>query len=216
LADVADPERAEPMRAYMKSALPFYGIPKPMRVKALRPVWSAHPASGRVGWEATIRVLYDEALYREERYAALDLLGLRVARPWHDVDLVPLLEHLVTTGAWWDLVDEVASHHLAPLHRADPVALMPVIRSWASSPDLWLRRAAVLSQLGSRAATDTELLREVIEAAAPSREFFVRKAIGWALRDLSYADPQWVAGYLAEAGDRLSPLSRREASRHLG
>ena len=215
LADVADPTRAAAMQAYMKSAMPFRGATKPLQVRALRPVLAAHPPPDRGTWEATVLALYDEAAFREERYAALALLAARTARRWHDPDLVPLLEHLVVVGAWWDLVDDVAGHHVAPLHRAFPADLAPVVRRWAVADDLWLRRAAILSQLGSGRATDRDLLREVIAANAASPEFFHRKAIGWALRDLAWKDPGWVRAYLAEQGDTLSPLSRREAAQHL-
>ena len=75
----------------------------------------------------------------EERYAALALLAARVGRPWHDPDLVPLLEHLVVTGAWWDLVDETAGRHVAPTHRAHPEAMAAVLRDWSVHDDLWLR-----------------------------------------------------------------------------
>jgi 3-methyladenine DNA glycosylase AlkD len=214
LRAAADPSRAPAMQAYMKSALPFLGVPKPVRTAALRPVWAAHPPTDRAGWEATVRQLYDEASYREERYAALALLRVRPARRWHDVGLVPLLEHLVVTGAWWDLVDEVAAQTVAPLRRAHPAGLAPVIRRWAVHDDLWLRRTAVLSQLG-RGDVDRELLAEVVDANAASPEFFLRKAIGWALRDLAHRDPVWVRGFLESRGDALSPLSRREAAKHL-
>jgi 3-methyladenine DNA glycosylase AlkD len=90
-----------------------------------------------------------------------------------------------------------------------------VIRRWARVEDLWLRRTAVLSQLGSGSATDLDLLAEVIEANAASPEFFHRKAIGWALRDLAHHEPDWVEAF-AESHPGLSPLSRREALRNLG
>ena len=215
LHEAADPSRAPAMRAYMKSAMPFLGVAKPARTSALRPVLAAHPPTERASWEATVRTLYDEAAYREERYAALAVLTVRQARRWHDADLVPLLEHLVTAGGWWDLVDEVAGRTLAPMHRAHPHELAPVIRGWAVHDDLWLRRTAVLSQLGSGLDTDRDLLAEVIDANSGSPEFFLRKAIGWALRDLAHRDPGWVRAFLAARGDRLSPLSRREAAKHL-
>jgi 3-methyladenine DNA glycosylase AlkD len=159
-------------------------------------------------------VLYDEASYREERYAALDLLAVRAGRPWQDPDLVPLLEHLVRAGAWWDLVDEVAGHHVAPVHRAYPRELAPVVLRWAIDGDMWLRRAAVLSQLGSKGSTDRELLAEVIEVNAERPEFWLRKAIGWALRDLSPHDPTWVAAFVTTHPE-LSTLSRHEALRRI-
>ena len=215
LAEAADPVRAPAMQAYMKSAMPFRGVPKPRRTAALRPVFAAHPQTDRRRWVSSIRELYDDAEFREERYAALALLAVRDARPWHDPDLVPLLEHLVVTGAWWDLVDEVAGHHVAPLGRSYPGPMRPVVLRWAHDEDLWLRRTAILSQLGSKAATDRGLLAECIAPSASSPEFFLRKAIGWALRDLAHHDPDWVRAYLDQQGDRLSPLSRREAGKHL-
>jgi 3-methyladenine DNA glycosylase AlkD len=215
LRAAADADRAPAMQAYMKSAMPFLGVTKPARTAALRPViGSWHPAD-RGEWDATIRLLWDDAGFREERYAALALLTVRPATPWRDLALVPLVEHLVTTGAWWDLVDEVAGRTVAPVHRAFPAELAPVIRRWSVHDDLWLRRTAVLAQLGSGTATDTGLLADVIAANASRSEFWLRKAIGWALRDLAHRDPDWVRGYLAEHGEALSPLSRREAAKHL-
>jgi 3-methyladenine DNA glycosylase AlkD len=212
LAASADPALAPAMRAYMKSALPFLGVPKPVRVAALRPVWAAHPVTDRATWEATVRTLFDDATHREERYAALALLQVRGARRWLDVDLVPLLEHLVTTGAWWDLVDEISARVVAPMHRADPAAMRPVIRRWARADDLWLRRTAILSQLGSHDGVDRDLLSDAITPSLGSSEFFLRKAIGWALRELAYHDPAWVRAYVAEHPS-MSDLSRREALR---
>jgi 3-methyladenine DNA glycosylase AlkD len=200
------------MRAYMKSALPFLGVPRPALTTVLRPVFSAHPLRGRATWEATVRALYDDADYREERYAALSLLQVRAARPWHDPDAVPLLEHLVVVGAWWDLVDEVSGRSVAPLHRRYPDALGPVLRRWSVDQGIWLRRSAILGQLGSGAATDRDLLAECIEPSIGSGEFFVRKAIGWALRDLSRHDTPWVRDFV-QARPQLSALSRREALR---
>lgn len=90
-----------------------------------------------------------------------------------------------------------------------------MIRGWSVHEDPWLRRTAILSQLGSKTDTDRALLAEVVEATAASTWFFHRIAIGWALRDLAHHDPDWVRGYLAEQGDALSPLSRREAGKRL-
>jgi 3-methyladenine DNA glycosylase AlkD len=215
LASAADPSRAAAMQAYMKSSMPFRGVSRPALVSALRPVLKGYRPVVRESFEATVRALFDDAEFREERYAALLLLSVRAADRWRDPDLVPLLEHLVVDGAWWDLVDDVAAHQVAPLHRSRPDALAPVVRGWAVHDDLWLRRTAILSQLGSGVATDHDLLVEVISANAERREFWLRKAIGWALRDLAHREPDWVRAYLAEEGRHLSGLSRREAARNL-
>lgn len=213
LREAADPERAPAMQAYMKSALPFLGVAKPGRVAALRPVWASHPLVDREVWEATVRELFDGAGFREERYAALALLDR--GRRWRDPALVPLVEHLVVEGAWWDLVDEVAGRTVSPLRRTFPDEMDPVVRRWAASDDLWLRRTSVLSQLNARGNVDRVLLAEMCLAAAPSSEFFLRKAVGWALRDLAHHDPVWVRDFVAAHETELSPLSRREALKNL-
>jgi 3-methyladenine DNA glycosylase AlkD len=213
LRRAAEPSRADDMRAYMKSEMPFLGVPKPVRTAALRPLVAAAPAD-RATWEATVRALYDDATFREERYAALALLAARVGRPWHDPALVPLLEHLVVTGAWWDLVDETAGKHVAPTHRAHPAPMAEVLRGWSVHDDIWLRRTAILGQLGSGAEVDRALLVDVIAPNLERPEFWLRKAIGWALRELAWRDPDWVRGYV-DATPALSALSRREATKHL-
>jgi len=200
--------------------LPLRGYRLPEMRTALRPVLAARPVDDAGAWEATIRALWDGAEYREERHAAIALARHRPYRAWAtDPASLPLYRHLVVTGAWWDLVDDVAAHLLAPLLRARP-ELAGTVRDWAADDDLWVRRSAILAQLGARERTDTRLLADCVEANLPGSrhgsEFFVRKAIGWALRDYSRTDPVWVAEYVAGRGEQLSPLSRREALKHLG
>jgi 3-methyladenine DNA glycosylase AlkD len=221
LAAAGDPERAIAQQAYMKSAMPYRGITAPELKRVLRPVLGDARLLPRTrgAWESAVRTLWDEARFREERYAAIALARHRVARGWQDVDALALYEHLVVSGAWWDLVDPVAGELVGRVlssHREDAT---PVVRAWAQADDLWLRRAAVLSQLGHRADTDTDLLEEVLDAnledSRHGREFFVRKAVGWALRQYARTDPDWVRRYVESRGPRLSGLSRREALKHL-
>ncbi len=160
--------------------------------------------------------LWDNAEYREERYAALTILQVPKHRPWRDLTLLPLYEHLVTTGRWWDLVDDLATHAIGELLRAHPAEVAPVMRTWASDDDLWRRRAALVCQVGAKSDTDADLLAAIITAAVDERDFFVRKGIGWALRDYARTDPDWVRAFVAEHADELSPLSIREATKHLG
>jgi 3-methyladenine DNA glycosylase AlkD len=125
----------------------------------------------------------------------------------------------VTTGAWWDVVDNIAGNRVGPILRSSPGIVTPVVRSWAVDDDLWVRRTAILCQLGSKAATDTELLAHVLERnledSHHGREFFIRKAVGWALRQHARVDPGWVLDFVAAHDDRLSGLSRREALKHV-
>lgn len=220
LAAAGDPVRAEGQQRYMKSTLPFHGVPLPTVRRLLRPLIEAHPLEDRPTWEATVRSLWDDATHREERYAATTLARHRHSRRWQDRDTLGLYRHLIVTGAWRDHVDEIAAHLVGPILRADPQGVAPLIRRWARDEDMWVRRAAVLAQLGAATDTDTALLEDCLTAnLVDSRfgtEFFIRKAVGWALRDYAKTDPDWVRDFLTRHHDRLSPLSRREAAKHLG
>ena len=215
LAANADPAAAVEMQRYMKSAMPLRGVAKPAREQLLKAAVTAHPLAGPAELDAVVRELWDGAEFREERYLALSLTGHRRHVPWLDPSWVPLLQHWIVTGAWWDFTDEIASRRIGPLLRAHPAALRPVIRGWITHPDRWLRRTSVICQLQARDAADTALLTEAIEANLADPDFFLRKGIGWALRQHARVDPDWVRRFVDGHPD-LSPLSRREALRHLG
>ncbi|GAA3462225.1 DNA alkylation repair protein [Saccharothrix longispora] len=212
LAAAASPGEAPGMRRYMKSDMPFLGVPKPERVRVLRAALAEHPLTSRGEWLATALELWRDARFREERYAAVDLTGRR--RDWQDVDLLPVYDEFVVTGAWWDFVDEVAANRVGPLLRAHPAHVTPLVRAWATDEDRWRRRTAVICQLASKDATDRDLLRDVVEANAADPDFFLRKAVGWALRQHSRTDPDWVRAFVDDHPG-LSALSRREALKHL-
>jgi 3-methyladenine DNA glycosylase AlkD len=215
LAAAGDPVKAPGMQAYMKSAMPFRGVQKPRRTTLLRLAFAAHPLADMPTWRATVLALWREAAYREERYAAIDLSGARRYTRWQTPDLLPLYDELVTTGAWWDYVDEVATRRIGPLLRAYPGDLTPVVRRWAADSDAWRRRSAVICQVGSKEATDLGLLADTIDANMADPNFFLRKGIGWALREQAKTDPEWVRRFVV-ARPQLSPLSRREALKHVG
>ncbi|HET6967682.1 MAG TPA: DNA alkylation repair protein [Ornithinibacter sp.] len=221
LAGAGDPTRALAQQAYMKSALPYRGLSSAELGALLRPLL-ADPAlapATREEWEASVHALWDDPAYREERYAAHALTGHRAARPWQDPDALPLYRHLVETGAWWDHVDALAADRVGPILLSHRAVVTPVIRAYAVDGHLWVRRTAILAQLKHREATDLDLLAAVLDAnlddSLHGREFFVRKAVGWALRQHARVDPDWVRTYVATRGDRLSGLSRREALKHL-
>jgi 3-methyladenine DNA glycosylase AlkD len=215
LARRADATRADAMRRYMKSALPFLGVPKPARADALRPVLAGRVLARRPDWDRAVRELWDGATYREERYAALALAEHRAYRSYRDPAALPLCQHLIVTGAWWDLVDETATRLVAPIRRGWPAEVDPLLLAWARADDLWLRRAAVISQIGSKAGTDRALLAAVLEPNLADRRFFVAKAVGWALRDLAWHDPTWVQAYVAAHRTEMAPLSVRQALKNL-
>lgn len=219
LAAAGDPGRAAGQQRYMRSTLPYHGVTSPELRRLVGPLLRARPPADRETWEATVRALWDGATHREERYAALALAEHRAARAWQDPAVLPLHRHLVVTGAWWDLVDVVGPRLVGGVLREHRAEVTPVVDAWAVEDDLWLRRAAILSQLLHRGATDTALLercvRANLEGSAHGSEFFVRKALGWALRQHARVDPAWVVALVEELGDRLSGLTRREALKHL-
>jgi 3-methyladenine DNA glycosylase AlkD len=212
LRAAADPVRAPQMQAYMKSAMPYLGVPVPDVRRIVRAAARVRPPVTTDVLAGTAAGLWREAAYREERYAATALLGVPGVRRLQTLELVPLYREMITTGAWWDHVDEVA-HRIGDLLRSYPAELRPTLSAWARDPDRWLRRASVICQVGLRTSTDTEVLSDAIVANLGDRDFFLRKAIGWALRDYARTEPDWVRAFVA-AHD-LSPLSRREALKHL-
>ncbi|MQA77266.1 MAG: DNA alkylation repair protein [Streptosporangiales bacterium] len=216
LADRADPARAPQMQAYMKSTMPYRGVPSP-GVRALcREVFPAHPLPDRPAWESAVRGLWDDAAYREERYAGIALTGDRAYAGYQDPDAMALYEHLVVSGAWWDFVDEVAIRRVGPILLAHPAEVTPVLRAWARDDDLWRRRTAIIAQIKAKHATDLALLDHCVRANLDHRDFFVRKGIGWALREYAKTDPAWARAYVERHRDAMAPLSVREATKHLG
>lgn len=194
----------------MKSEMAFLGVRVPEVRRLVRALVRDLGVTSPDDLVAAARELWDDATHREERYAAAALLGLRPLRG--DLSLVPFHEHVARTGAWWDHVDE-AAHRIADLHDTHPAETAVIVRRWSTDDLLWVRRLAIISQLGRRDRVDLDLLAEVIEPNLPDEEFFIRKAVGWSLREVAKVHPDWVRSYVA--GHGLSPLSRREALKHL-
>ncbi len=127
-----------------------------------------------------------------------------------------MYEEMIVSGAWWDFVDTIASKRLGALLLSYPVRMRKEMLKWSRCPDLWKRRAAILCQLGFKAGTDLVLLYACIEPSLSSKEFFLQKAIGWALRQYAWSDPREVARFVRERGNELSALSKREALKNIG
>lgn len=217
LEQQADPVRAAGQQRHMKSALPYFGLTSPQLKAALGPLLRdpALSMESRDQWVATIRALWDGATHREQWYAAIALARHRPYRAWVDSDAMPLWESLIRSGAWWDVVDDIATHLVRDTVLATPPVEGLRMLGWAAADSLWVRRAAIICQVGAGARLDHSLLADVIEPNIDDRDFFSRKAIGWALRDHGRHDPDWVLAFVAAHPD-LSGLSRREALKHLG
>ena len=154
LADHADPIKAEGMRAYMKSEMPYRGVQKPVRRRIFRDLFQRHPIREKAPWREAVLDLWRNAAYREERYAALELAGAKRYSAFRTFDTLPMLEEMVVTGAWWDYVDEVATHRLRELLERYPKGVSRRMRSWSRSPDMWKRRSSIICQVNRKGETD--------------------------------------------------------------
>jgi 3-methyladenine DNA glycosylase AlkD len=208
----ANPENAGSMAAYMKTAMPFYGIKKPDRVPVYREMKKRFVPSSRREYEAGVRALW-RLPHREEKYAAIEFA--RQSEAFITAESLPVYERLVREGAWWDLVDEVAIRLVGRAQFKQRAKLRLVMRVWIDDQDFWIRRTALLSQIGHKQQTDQRQLFDHCLRRAGETEFFIRKAIGWALRDYSYTAPEAVRGFLVANHGRLSGLSFREGARQL-
>jgi 3-methyladenine DNA glycosylase AlkD len=207
LLPMADESRAAAMRAYMRDQFDFLGIPSPARRAAARPLLKTMKDAGAAALLGAADELWARP-QREYQYAALDMLAMH----WKALDAghLPQLLSLAQRKSWWDTVDGVAGivgDVLRRGHEGMDEAL--------SHPDFWVRRIALLHQLGWRGDTDTERLFRYALALSHEKEFFIQKAIGWALRDYAHHDANAVRGFLAKDGKILASLSRREAAKHL-
>jgi 3-methyladenine DNA glycosylase AlkD len=209
-----DPARARAMQSYMKTTMPFHGLSLP-EVRALsRDVVADLGQLTCERWRDEVLALWRGAAYREERYAALYLTRHPRYASCRTPAAMPMLEEMVVSGAWWDTVDEIA-HVVGEILRAHARPMKRLMRAWSSDANLWKRRASIICQNGLKEQTDLELLYANIEANLDDRDFFIRKAIGWALRSYAWTDPTEVARYVREHESRLSGLSRREALKNV-
>ena len=214
LKSQADPQRAAKQQAYMKSAMPYYGVPAPAVAAICREVFRANPMQNGSDWQAHILELWRTAKFREERYVAQNLAGVSRYRRFQTMEALPVYEEMILSGAWWDLVDGVSGRlgELMLDHRIDMTRNM---NAWSQADNLWLRRSAIICQLKLKKQTNTELLFQAITHNMADKEFFIRKAIGWALRSYSVTAPDDVIRFVEKYREQLSPLSKREALKRL-
>jgi 3-methyladenine DNA glycosylase AlkD len=211
----ADPMKAPKMQAYMKSAMPYRGVSGPEQKVIWRRVFAAHVLASRAEWQEVALTLWRGATFREERYAAIALTDLRRYAAHRTMASLPIFEEMIVSGAWWDFVDAIATHQLGDVLRADRSRMSKLMRRWSRDGDMWKRRAAILCQIRCKRDTDLPLLYDCIEPNLADKQFFVRKAIGWALRQYAWVDPREVKRYVKENRERLSGLSVREALKNV-
>jgi 3-methyladenine DNA glycosylase AlkD len=207
----ADPARAVPMAAYMRDKFPFLGIPGPVQKVLARDVLAGLP-------RPTEDDLREVALgcwaLPEREYQYFACTWLRRHARICSAGFLDTARHLIVTKSWWDTVDALAAHLVGPLVARHP-ALVSTMDAWVSDDNKWLVRTAILHQTRYREATDATRLFHYCTLQAQHRDFFVRKAIGWALREYARVDPAAVRAYVHAHESRLSALSVREALRNL-
>ncbi|MFD5429605.1 DNA alkylation repair protein [Streptomyces sp. NPDC127084] len=207
----ADPVRAAEAAAYMKHVAPFLGLRTPERRALSRSVLKGTARPDEADCTAVALRCW-ELPEREYHYFAVDYLRRWVGRC--SSHFLPVVRHLLVTVPWWDTVDTLAAHVVGPLAAADP-ALVSVMDEWIEDDNLWIARTALLHQLRYKGATDTERLFRYCLRQSDHTDFFIRKAIGWSLREYAKTDPDAVRDFVDGARDRLAPLSVREALKNI-
>lgn len=210
LAANANAAKAKPMAAYMKNHFIFFGIQQPDRKRLTKPILKQlvhlpphrYPAIAKHLWQQPERELH---------YCCMEFLEM-CHKNWQE-DIIETFEWMILQNSWWDSVDIIASHLVGEYFKKFPKQKKAMVLRWSNQENMWLNRTAILFQLGYKSATDEALLFKVVQQHLHSNEFFIQKAIGWALRQYAYTQPETVKQFVA--ANVLKPLSKREALKHL-
>lgn len=205
---LSDPKDAAQMKAYMKDRSDFHGIRSPERKDALKAYWTKNGVPSKLNMEREIMDAW-AMNQREIKYSAMEVLN-RVHKDWN-AQSWQLFEHMITTSSWWDTVDYIAATLVYKWSLRFPEAYEKVADRWSESDNIWLNRVAIIFQLKCKDKTRTDLLERYIVPHIDSGEFFHQKAIGWALRQYTRVDQDWVIDFTKRY--QLKPLSQREALR---
>ena len=209
---MGSPERARGAAAYMKTQDPFFGVgAQPLR-SVIRDLVKVHAPRDQAEYQAQILALWFIP-EREGKYAAIE--WARHFKACITLEALPLYERLVREGQWWDTVDAIAAHLVGRVLLDHRKKVKPLLEKWSRDDNLWIRRTALLAHLKHKEATDQKQLLEHCLSLAPEKDFFIRKAIGWALREYSKTAPEVVRAFLDTNRGALSGLSYREGTKRL-
>ncbi|MCF8220518.1 MAG: DNA alkylation repair protein [Cryomorphaceae bacterium] len=207
-----NPIRIPQMEAYMRNQFPFYGVMSTPRKELFKALKKEHlEVLDSNEKRALIQLLWEEE-HRECQLVALDWLMQWKPKEFTASD-IDLFEWLITTKSWWDTVDGIAPNVVGKYARIFPEQMKETLHRWESHDSFWIRRACLIFQLRYRQETDLDLLQYFINKFKPDREFFIQKAIGWSLREVSKWNPTWVARVVEE--EQLTGLAKREASKYI-
>jgi 3-methyladenine DNA glycosylase AlkD len=212
LKNLANPARAATMAAYMKTDQPFYGVPTALRTPFFNMMRTQFAPSSQKSYKRNVLALWKLAR-REEQYAAVAYA--RQYRNFIGPASLKLYERMIREGAWWDFVDEIAAHLVGAVLLQYRAETRPLIDQWIDDDDMWIRRTALISHLRHKRETDAAQLFDHCLRRAHEKEFFIRKAIGWTLREYSKSDSLAVGAFIKRHEKRLSNLSIAEGSKHL-
>ncbi len=202
-------ESAIKMAAYMKNKFPFFGINSPDRKKVQKTFYKSFELHEKDYIDfAKLGFSFSE---REMHYFTIDFFAKQKNRNLSNE--IQFFEYLITTNSWWDSVDTICGQIISPFFEKNKPLQNDCIKKWCVDKNIWLRRSAIIAQLKMKEFTDVELLKFAIENNLNSTEFFINKAIGWALREYAKTNKNWVKDYVSKT--ELSNLSKREALKHI-
>ncbi len=203
-------ENALKMSAYMQNLFLFYGLATPERRAICKDFLKTEQKNKSIDWEFINACYQDE--HREFQYLAVDYLTKM--HPFIAYDDLEKIKFYIQIKSWWDTIDKYAKDIVGAValrnSQADELMLV-----WSRDADFWIRRIAILHQLGRKEKTNTELLQQIIVNNFGSKEFFINKAIGWSLRDYSKINPVWVKAFIEKHKAKMNPLSIKEASKYI-
>jgi len=201
---------AKEAKAYLLNQFEFYGIKTPLRRQLCKTFYKTHPIKDHTELSKLIKECFNEP-QRELHYFAIELLGHH-KKIW-SIKTIPLIEWMITHQSWWDSVDSTNTHVISKFFLLHPEHIEAYTSKWNQSSNKWLIRMSILFQLTYKTKTDTNLLSKYIENSQLHEDFFVRKAIGWALRAYAYTNKKWVIQFV-KAHPLLNNLSKKEALKH--
>ena len=204
-----NPEKAGPMEAYMRHQFSFLGVAAPERNALYKKYFPSAKKTKVIDWDFVDTCWEKEP--REYQYVAANYL--KAMQSYLTESDLPKLEHLVVTKSWWDTVD-ILDRVVGSLVYDKP-ELGEIILQWSLSDNIWLRRVAIDHQLLRKEKTDVQLMEKFLLNNLDQTEFFINKAIGWALRDYSKTNPDWVESFIEKNKERMAELSIKEASKYL-
>ncbi len=205
--DNANSEKTLSMKKYMKNQFDYFGLIMPFRRKFCTEYIRKNPLTSIIEIENIVKELWQYP-QREYQYFAIELLAF-YKKLWN-VDTIKIINEIIITKSWWDSVDFISSYLCSPYFKKFPEQIQLITFNWNRSENFWLRRSSLLFQLKYKKETDTKILTNYIQNLILSKEFFIRKAIGWVLREYSKTNPDWVVAFVCQH-QQLSGLSKREA-----